>query len=320
MLTKLLPRSLPQSRPSSTAPKASLPARPALSTTAPRIQNTAVRTLQGASVFESARNAKPVIGGFADPKPFLPLGGLPELKPGDLGKHNPRREAIEQSLATGATVPFTNTDGKTEQVYVQQIPGGINGDSSYVVRVGDDQFTVTVEAGADVDVADVVTQVVDSYSETPEDLRGSLNHVVIKGKADPGGAAATANSDTGTITFYGGEANVTEDIFHHEIGHLIGRQVEDANDTFLSRIIESVIGQPPGIPDGWSEAAAADGNHLNEYTEESFEESGTYTEDFAEAWSEYMRAIDQGPEALEKFEETYPERSKILEDIYPPPA
>jgi hypothetical protein len=113
---------------------------------------------------------------------------------------------------------------------------------------------------------------------------------------------------------------VTEDIFHHEIGHLISRQVENENDSFLSGIIERVTGEPPGIPDGWSEAAAADGTHLNEYTEDSHAESGTSTEAFAEAWSEYQRAIDQGPAALAAFENQYPERAKILEDIYPPPT
>jgi hypothetical protein len=329
MLTKLLPRPLTLTPAAPAAPKTSVPARSAaLPVTAPRVQNTAVRAFQGASVFEPAQPLKPLFGGLPVPKPPFgglpdlkpPFGGLPDLKP-PLGKPlNPGRAAIEQTLATGATVPFTNTDGKTEQVSVRQLPGGINGDSVYVVRVGDDQFTVTVEEGSDVDLASVLTQVVDSYSETPEDLRGSLEHVVIKAEADPGGAAATANSDDGTITFYGGEANVTADIFHHEIGHLIGRQVENANDSFLSGIIERITGEPPGIPDGWSEAAAADGNHLNEYTEDSYAESGTYTEDFAEAWSEYQRAIDQGPEALARFERQYPERAKILEDIYPPPT
>lgn len=310
MLTKLLSRPLPLFPATPAVPKASLPTPPAaLPATAPRVQNTAVRAFQGASVFEPARPPKSLLGGLAD------------LKPGSFEKPlNPRRAAIDQALATGATVPFTNTDGKTEQVSVRQLPGGINGDSTYVVRVGDDQFSVTVEAGSDVDVASVLTQVIDSYSETPEDLRGSLNRVVIKGEADPDGAAATANSADGTITFHDGQANVTEDIFHHEMGHLIGRQVENENDSFLSGLIERVTGEPPGIPDGWSEAAAADGNHLNEYTEDSHAESGTYTEDFAEAWSEYQRAIDEGPAALAAFEKQYPERAKLLEDIYPPPT
>ncbi|RKH67936.1 hypothetical protein, partial [Corallococcus aberystwythensis] len=250
--------------------------------------------------------------------PLLPPP--PPLSPGDLGKLiNPRGAAVDKALTTGETVPFTNTDGKTEQVSVTQLPGGFFGkDDRYVVRVGDDTFTVTVEEGADVDTEDVLAQVIDSYSETPEDLRGSLERVVIKKDADPDGAAARAGD--GTITFYDGEANVTDDIFHHEIGHLIGRQVEDANDGILSGIFEKLAGEPPPIPDGWAEAAAADGNHLNDYTEESFEDSGVYTEDFAEAWSEYMRALDGGPKALAAFEQKYPERSEILEDIYPPPA
>ncbi|WP_216626944.1 hypothetical protein, partial [Corallococcus exercitus] len=271
------------------------------------LQNTAVRAFQGTSGFESARLMKP----------FFPP--VPPLPPGDLGKLiNPRHAAVEEALAKGGTVPFTNTDGKTEQVSITPVPVPFGNNDVYAVRVGDDTFTVSIERGGDVDAADVLTQVIDSYSETPEDLRGSLERVVIKKDPDPDDAAARAGD--GTITFYGGEANVTDDIFHHEIGHLIGRQVEDANDSWLSGIFEKLSGEPPPIPDGWADAAAADGNHLNDYTEKSFEDSGVYTEDFAEAWSEYMRALDDGPEALAEFERTYPERSEILEDIYPPPA
>lgn len=301
MLTKFLSRPLTLAPASKPVVPAAPPATPA------RIQNTAVRAFQGASGFESARITKPV------------LPPLPPLLPGDLGKLiNPRRAAVEEALSTGNPVPFTNTDGKTEQVSVTQLPGGFvgGGDDVYVVRVGDDQFTVRVEEGADADAEDVLAQVIDSYSETPEDLRGSLERVVVKKDADPEGAAARAGD--GTITFYDGGKYVTDDIFHHEIGHLIGRQVEDANDSFLSGILEKLAGEPPPIPDGWAEAA--DGNHLNDYTEKSFNKSGVYTEDFAEAWSEYMRALDDGPEALAAFEQTYPERSEILEDIYPPPA
>ncbi|RKH50560.1 hypothetical protein D7Y23_12925 [Corallococcus sp. AB050B] len=300
MLTKLLSRPLTLAP----APKPVVPA--ALPTKAP-IQNTAVRAFQGASGFESVRPAKPL------------LPPLPPLGPGDLGKLiNPRRAAVTEALETGNTVPFTNTDGKTEQVSITPVPVPFGDNDIYAVRVGDDTFTVSIERGGDVDAANVLSQLVDSYSETPEDLRGSLERVVIKKDPDPDNAAARAGD--GTITFYDGEATVTDDIFHHEIGHLIGRQVEDANDSFLSGFFERLRGEPPPIPDGWAEAAAADGNHLNDYTEDSFNDSGVYTEDFAEAWSEYMRALDGGPEALAAFEQLYPERSGILEDIYPPPA
>ncbi|MBN8233083.1 hypothetical protein JYK02_36770 [Corallococcus macrosporus] len=303
MLTKLLSRPLTLAPAPKPVVPAALPLKPA------PIQNTAVRAFQGTSGFESARPAKPL------------LPPLPPLLPGDLGKLiNPRRAAVEEALETGKTVPFTNTDGKTEQVSVTQLPPGFagGGDDVYVVTVGDDRFTVRVEEGADADAEAVLAQVIDSYSETPEDLRGSLERVVIKKDPDPDNAAARAGD--GTITFYNGGEYVTDDIFHHEIGHLIGRQVENANDTWLSRILEQYAGEPPPIPDGWAEAAAADGNHLNEYTEDSFNDSGVYTEDFAEAWSEYMRALDGGPKALAEFERTYPGRSEILEDIYPPPA
>lgn len=315
MISKLQPRLFqPASVPAAPAPSAKVSSKPRLDTFAPspaaRPLNTALRTLQGNSVFESA----PKKAGQSLGLDVKQLGG-DDLFP--FPKSNPREAAVEKALAAkGGPVSFENTDGKTEEVSISEVPG--SGGNTYTVQVGDDSFTVEFEEGTDVDREAVLAQVIDSYSETPADLRGSLENIVISAE-DGDGAAATAGD--GTITFYDNDKNVTADIFHHEIGHLIGRQVEEEGDSIVEDIGEIFTGEKsPPIPDGWEEAAAADGNHLNEYTEESFEESGNYTEDFAEAWSEYMRAIDQGPEALQAFEQKYPERSEILEDLYPPPA
>lgn len=296
----------------------------------PRLEaDPALRTIRGDSVFEPlngrrAREPGDILTGGPGGRPFPLPGNIPTGGP--LGRPfpfpfppvDPQRAAVEKALESGGSVPFVNSDGQTEQVTVTPVPT-LTGGALYQVQVGDDTFTVHIEEGSDVDQEAALAQIIDSYSETPEDLRGSLERVVVTPEQHPDGAAATAGD--GTITFYEGDKYLTEDIFHHEIGHLIGRQVEEQGDSPLEDLGEVIFGEKsPPIPDGWAEAAEADGNHLNEYTEESHGESGNYTEDFAEAWSEYQRAIDEGPEALAEFERKYPARAEILEDLYPPPA
>ncbi|MCY1033567.1 hypothetical protein OV207_19100 [Corallococcus sp. BB11-1] len=308
MLSKIQFRPRPLSTPAAApalAPKATSKPRVDTFSAAPtsRAPNSALRGLAKDNLFEPTL-AKPA------------LGAAPKLKFDGLEQLNPRRAAVDKALSTGGPVPFTNTDGKTEQVSVDRIATPLLGGAIYSVTVGDDTFSVSIAKDAHVDHQAVLAQIIDAYSETPEDLRGALESVSVRGEKGPDGAAATAGD--GHITFYDNAANVTADIFHHEMGHLIGRQVENANDSVLSGLIERLKGEPPPIPDGWAEAAAADGNHLNDYTEGSFEKSGNYTEDFAEAWSEYMRALDGGPIALAAFEALYPGRSEVLKDLYPP--
>jgi hypothetical protein len=270
--------------------------------------NPALRTLRGDSLFELP-NTRPSAG----------LGPVLSGGIGDKLFPSIQKAAVDRALGNnGLPVPFVNSDGKTEPVSLRHSPYG-EGDT-YTVSVGGDTFTVHFEEGSTADQQAALAQIIDSYSETPPELRGSLERVEVKAEPHPDGAAATAGN--GTITFYDGVKNLTEDIFHHEIGHIIGAQEENKADSPLENLGEKLSGGERGapIPEGWEEAAAADGNHLNEYTEESHAESGEYTEDFAEAWSEYQRAIDQGPEALARFRAQYPARAKLLEELSPPPA
>ncbi|MCP3143840.1 hypothetical protein [Pyxidicoccus xibeiensis] len=277
-------------------------------------RNPALRTLGGDSLFETTRSR-------AGEK----AGQLFQMRgPGGLEKQDPaelREQAVEEAIAgKGKPVDFVNSDGKTEQVAIFQVP--FAGEDTYFVRVGDETFQVEFQGGTDADREAFLAQVIDSYSETPPELRSSLQKVVVtpdQGPETATGNRAAATAGDGTITFYDDGRHLSEDIFHHELGHLIGRQQEEKDDGFWTDLGEVFTGEPPPVPDGWDEAAMEDENFTSGYAETDYKRDGNYTEDFAEAWKLYMAAIDGGPEKLAEFREMYPERAEILEDIYPPP-
>lgn len=277
-------------------------------------RNTALKTLRGDSVFETTQ-AKP--GEKPRLNMFSPFGDLEKVS-----AEARRQEAVEKALSgNGQPVDFVNSDGKTEQVAIAQVP--FFGEDTYLVRVGDDTFRVTFEGDTDADREAFLAQVIDSYSETPPELRSALENIVVTPEPGPEtatGAGAAATAGDGTITFYDDGQHLSEDLFHHELAHLIGRQQEEKGDGFFTDLGEVFGGEPPPVPDGWEEAAEADGDFVSEYAETDYRRDGNYTEDFADAWSQYMSAIDEGPEALDAFREEYPERARILEELYPPPA
>ena len=223
-----------------------------------------------------------------------------------------RRAAIDRAVETGEPQEFVNSDGDTVTVQIEETGWPFDGDTRHV-RVGDDSFTVKFDTEGEVDKNAMLTQLVDSLSETPAEYRGALNEVVITSdsyETDTGQPAA-ATAGNGKMTFYDDGAHMTEDVFHHEMGHLVGRQAENADDGFFS----DWFGEPPPVPNGWNDAAESDGNFVTGYAEDDHEVDGDYTEDFAEAWAAYMRAVDEGPTAVEAFKSQYPARYEILEGM-----
>ncbi len=305
----------PKPRPQ--APTSSSPVRhEAVST--PRLsesRNPALRTIGGASLFEAAP-AKP--GGNAAPR-AAPSGSVDIVEP---PPPQAQLDAVAKAISgNGKPVDFVNSDGKTEQVAITQTPS--SGDDTYSVRVGDDTFSVEFQDGTSADREEFLTRVIDSYSETPPELRDALDKIVVTpetGSTTATGGPAAASAGDGTITFYEDGKHLSEGTFHHEMAHLIGRQEENNADTSITKFEESMSGETPPVPNGWETAAKADGNATSTYAKEDYKQDGNYTEDFAEAWRLYMQAIDEGPEAVTAFRDMYPERAEILEDLYAPPA
>jgi hypothetical protein len=63
-------------------------------------------------------------------------------------------------------------------------------------------------------------------------------------------------------------------------------------------------------PHDWKEVARKDGNWVTDYAKVNPDE------DFAEHWEEYLKVRERGPEALEEFRRTYPNRARFLENVY----
>ncbi len=241
--------------------------------------------------------------------------------PGPIGKTPPeptpeeaRRAAIDRAVETGEPQEFVNSDGETVTVQIEQTRWPFDGDTR-VVRVDDEEFTVKFDTEGEVDKNAMLTQLVDSYSETPEEYRGELDEVVITSdtyETDTGQPAA-ASAGGNKMTFYNNGDFLTEEVFHHEMGHLAGRKAENSNDGFF----DDWFGEPSPVPPGWDDAARSDGNFVGEYAEADHDVDGDYTEDFAEAYAHYMQAVDEGPEAVEAFQEQYPARYEILKDMVP---
>lgn len=264
------------------------------------VRSLALRAHAGQDGFDVAKKAR------TDARPLPPE---PPVKTPD----EQRREAIDRALATGEPQEFTNSDGKVETVEIDQTSWWFDGDT-YDVKVGDDRFTVTFDTNKAVDKGEIFTKLVDAYSETPQNLRTNLNHVLItkdSHETDTGQSAAATAGD-GRVTFYDNGQWVDEGVFHHEMGHLIGRAEENEDDGLFS----DWFGEPAPVPNGWDDAAKADGNFSSDYAKADHDVDHNYTEDFAEAAAGYMAALDGGPAAMAAFKQQFPARYEILKGIY----
>ncbi|MCP3138109.1 hypothetical protein [Pyxidicoccus xibeiensis] len=321
MLSKLQSRIrqfAPFAAPPSQAPEAASNPRPdAMS--APRLtesRNPALRTIGGTSLFE-ADPAKPGQKAAKSTQEPAPAADVQE----QAVTSDAQKDAVKQALAAnGEPVEFVNSDGTKEEIVIERAKRSDS--DSFVVHVGDDSFRVDFKDGTPANRERFLAKAIDAYSETPPAQRSALSNFVVTSEAGgktATGSPAAASAGGGTITFYNDAEILNDSIFHHELGHLIGAQQDAKSDSVGERAGEELSGETGPVPDGWRNAALADGGFLTPYAEADFNQDKNYTEDFAEAWAEYMNVIDEGPEALAAFRQMYPERTRILEEIAPPP-
>ncbi len=209
-----------------------------------------------------------------------------------------QQQAIVEAIATGEPVAFTNTEGDTQMLRVEQL-GGNGEDSVGFELTTEDGTRYRIDSELSVtDTHEAIARIADGITQVPVHLRGSVDKFRLVAEEDPDGALASYGrsksgwnpfgSTEGRITFYGGVANITESTFDHELAHGIG----------------------DGLPDGWEDAIAADGEAPSDYAKESSRE------DFAEFWPAYVEARQHGEEALAALEAAYPNRFAISEVIY----
>lgn len=66
-------------------------------------------------------------------------------------------------------------------------------------------------------------------------------------------------------------------------------------------------------PAAWVQAAKADGTHLSAYSRNNIEATGSYVEDFAEAYEAFFQARTQGGDVPDKYKARFPYRWQLLE-------
>lgn len=205
--------------------------------------------------------------------------------------------SVESSNLNGhpASVAFKRTGTETEH---------------NVYEMTDDAMTVRVLAPSGSNRGWELAQAAWLYDQMPQRLRGVLKTIEINNGANPQDAyweqtynmkgfvsAATGGGEV--IHFWNGDRNMWDDVFHHEVGHLVGQRLSTKNTMW---------------PDGWEEAIAADGKTVTDYSKAS------PAEDFAESWSTYTR-LKAGKKVYSNgamlqdvadFETKFPARAKML--------
>lgn len=219
-------------------------------------------------------------------------------------------QAVLEAVNSGQPVQFTNGNGQTEELSITQQQNSGN-NTVYEIK-GADGHTIRIESelGAG-DNRIALARLADYYTQIPPELRDSVGLIQLM-KNTKDNVAADFNEDGSRIRFFDGLDNLNEEVFDHEFGHGVGYQVDGKGNGFFDKVGGLFGGRDgAGAPAGWQDVIESDGGRPSDYSRTS------YKEDFAESFAAYLEAMDNGPEAVAHFEEAYPGRAAILEEIYP---
>ncbi len=256
----------------------------------------------------------------------------PQLsKPGGSPENQQATQAVIDSLETGDLQSFSNSNGEMTEFQLQHLEaskgwlGSSSGQENYRFNLGEDSFDVRIAESLDQE--QTLGRIIDYYSQQPENLREAVETIAVETGRNPQDAlwaeaygrpdfVSAATGGDGTITFWNGMSNLSETNFNHEFGHNIGsavRQLQNQESAEAGTLLQSQLqdlqtgdGNSPYVPRGASQAASSDGNAVSEYGQSSI------AEDFAEFYSQYRNATEEGPEALAHLKSRYPARYSLL--------
>ncbi len=216
-----------------------------------------------------------------------------------------QEEQTRQGIASGQPFQFTNGNGQTEQISLTRAEDG-----AYHLR-GADGHDVRIQSSLRPDEEQVaLARIADAYTQLPNGARNVANAMELH-RDTYGNVAADYNYRSGTIRFFNGLENLNEAVFNHEIGHGVGNATDGVRDGILGTLWDrGVMGRTQGVARGWGEATAADGRAPSQYSNTNL------GEDFADSWSAYLEARENGPEAVERLRRAFPHRVAILEQTY----
>jgi len=231
-------------------------------------------------------------------------------------------------MRTGEEVNFINSKG--ESISIKVIPVNDDANGNYNVTIDGHTVSVSSEIGISSTIAGITNMIeFGSAMGMPEGVRQFPDALVIKKDVGPEVRVKTKDGETvfnagarytsdHQLIFYGSEQWIHDaELYYHEIGHGLGR---DINSDLLGRLHRALnnsdkpITAPSSMVDanpyGWQkihDAAAADNNLVSNYASSSPNES------FAEAFAAYIHAKNHGEVALQQFRETFPLQAEYID-------
>lgn len=237
---------------------------------------------------------------------------------GDLVAGWVRQGEVEEAISSGQPVEFTSSQDATFSLTIGQPQPAEDGLVSYQVSLDGQEVTIRIQDG--VDPHEAIAAILDLWSEYPPELRDELKEVDVYAGGDifhdpsnPDSVDAAARGGEGKIWFFHGMTCFNSEVFHHEMGHVVGDAIEDQQAGYLELLLEAHLGyelEGGYVPEGYTEAMEQDGNSVSAYGDTS------EAEDFAEFWQAYMEAQAAGPKALWALSVQYPHRFEIAHAVY----
>lgn len=195
---------------------------------------------------------------------------------------------VDQATRTGKPQKFVTASGKEVTVSVTR-----SDDENVSIKIGD-QKPISVwfdPVYGKLEQEDALARMLDYRAETPKNYR-RVNSIGVY--ANDGTLNQASYNSSNRRMEYNGIKNVNQQVRDHEQGHEVGRGEN-------SRTL---------IPSGWGKAVEADAKAISGYGKTSL------VDDFAESWSAYAEARREGPKAVEELRQKYPERTRVLEEIW----
>ncbi|MEW6278681.1 MAG: hypothetical protein AB1758_08680, partial [Candidatus Eremiobacterota bacterium] len=234
--------------------------------------------------------------------------------------------AIQQAISSGQPVSFQNSQGLTVTLTVTLVNGVYE-----VTDPSGDVMSVQWD-GAPTDPVGVVARATDYWTQIPQSLQEPRLTVIVKtGDTDKeDDLHARADETTMTITFYNSknpdtgqyytaEDNVNERAFTHEFAHIIGPRLDRGPDILNTTGFEVPADFSFTYPHG-------DPRHSpTSYGDDQWHQDGIFyirlsIEAFAEHWTLYNEAVDQGPAAMDAYRAAYPNESAWFDRHFPQAA
>ena len=195
-----------------------------------------------------------------------------------------------------------------------------DGFDGYSLRVEGDLVDVELDQALP-DSESILNRMAVLFQRQPKSLRPALHQVRVETgpcpfnsefvaqRGDPHFRAAAVGG-MGGIDFFNGTKNLEPWVFDHEFGHNVGYAVRDQQ---LQELEESEFSFSfdPGesgwnTPLGYGFAIRADGTSVTPYGDTC------YSEDFAEFYSAYQKALQEGERAVEDFRQEHGARYRYL--------